>query len=68
MAGGGGMGGNGEQLLIDLDFFEWWKCFKIDYSDGYTTLSILQTIELCTLNDLYGDVNYISIKLLPKAL
>ena len=47
-------------------FWRRWKCSIIDCGDGCTTVNILKTIDLYTLNGwIVWYVNYISIKLLP---
>ena len=46
-----GVGENWEWLLMNKGFFlGWWKCSKISSGDGFTTLNILKSIELCTSN------------------
>lgn len=31
-----------------------WKCYKIDYGEGRTTVNIMKTIELSAIGKLYG--------------
>lgn len=65
-----GLWENGEWLLMVWRFRgRWWKCYKVDFDDGCTTLNILETTELYILNEwIIWHVYYILIKLFLKTL